>query len=90
MRSTLGFALKVSAVVGLMFQLPIIAAVLARAGLLKAAQMRQYRVYFIVAVLIIAAVATPPDVITQLLITAPVILLYEASIFIVERLEWEG
>lgn len=87
LQSTLGFALRLSAVTGLLFQLPIAAAVLARAGLIDSGMMRRYRVYVVVGVLFMAAVATPPDVVTQLLVTVPVMLLYEASTLIVSRIE---
>lgn len=90
LKSTILFVLKISALTGVMFQLPIIAAILSRAGMLRAAQMKQYRAYVIVSVLLIAAVATPPDVITQILVTVPVIGLYEVSILLVTRIEGHG
>lgn len=87
LQSTLGFAVKLSVVTGLLFQMPVVSAVLAHAGLVTSGQMRRYRVYVIVAVLVLSALATPPDIVTQLMVTAPVILLYEISILIVERIE---
>ena len=72
---------------GIIFQLPIAAVILAKAGIIKASQMIQYRSYFIVAILIISALATPPDMISQALVTGPVILLYQASIYLVKRVE---
>lgn len=87
LQNTILFAVKISALTGILFQLPIIAAVLSRAGLITAAQMKANRAYVAVAVLIIAAVATPPDVITQILITVPVLLLYQLSIYLVARME---
>lgn len=83
LQSTLGFALKLSAFSGLMFQLPIVAMVLSKAGLIDTLTMKTYRAYFFVSVLLLAAVATPPDIITQVLLTAPVMGLYQLSIFLV-------
>lgn len=68
---------------GLMFQLPMVAFFLAKIGLLSPAFMRQYRRHAIVVVLVISAIITPPDVISQILISLPLMLLYEVSIWIV-------
>jgi sec-independent protein translocase protein TatC len=87
LKNTIGFALKLSFLSGLLFQLPVVSVVLARVGLLNSDQMRKYRVYFIVAVLLLSALATPPDIVTQVLVTAPVILLYQLSIYLVSRIE---
>lgn len=87
LKNTVGFALKISALTGVVFQLPVVAVVLAKAGLADAEMMRGYRSHFFVAVLFVAAVATPPDVVTQLLITGPVLGLYQLSIFLVSRIE---
>jgi sec-independent protein translocase protein TatC len=87
LQNTVGFALKLSILSGILFQLPVVCLVLAKAGLLTAAQMVQYRIYFIVAVLVLAAVATPPDIITQILVTVPVIGLYQISILLIKRIE---
>ncbi|MFB6158866.1 MAG: twin-arginine translocase subunit TatC [Candidatus Nanohalobium sp.] len=87
LQNTLGFALKLSAFTGIMFQLPIAALVLAKAGLIDRESMIQYRSYFMVAVLLLAAVATPPDIVTQVMLTVPVMGLYQLSIFLVDRTE---
>lgn len=87
LKNTILFVIKISALAGIMFQLPIIAAVLSKTGFITAAQMKAHRSYVIVAILIIAALATPPDLITQVLITLPVIVLYQLSIFLVSRME---
>ncbi|WP_414837455.1 twin-arginine translocase subunit TatC [Candidatus Nanosalina sp. VS9-1] len=86
LQSTIGFALKLSTFTGIFFQLPIISALLARLGLINSGMMKQYRRYFIIAVLVLAAFATPPDIISQALITLPMLGLYEASIHIVKRI----
>lgn len=87
LQTTLGLVLKLSAASGILFQIPIVALVLGKAGLLTADTMRKYRAYFFIAILIVAAMATPPDIVTQFLITMPVLGLYQISIFLVERVE---
>lgn len=83
LRTTIGFALKLSALAGVLFQLPVAAIILGRAGLISDELMREYRVHVIVIVLVLAAVATPPDIVSQLLVTIPILGLYEGSIFLV-------
>lgn len=69
---------------GVLFELPVVCWILARLGLLKAADMRKYRRHAFVAIMIIAAVITPTgDIFTLTLVTLPVYLLYEVSIAIV-------
>ena len=68
---------------GLVFQLPAACWLLARLGLLKASLMRKYRRHALVAIMIVAAIITPPDVFTLLLVTIPLYALYEICIHIV-------
>jgi sec-independent protein translocase protein TatC len=70
---------------GIMFQLPMLAFVLSKMGIITPAFMRQYRKHAIVIILIVAAIITPPDVISQILISIPLFLLYEISILISAR-----
>jgi sec-independent protein translocase protein TatC len=65
---------------GLAFQLPVILVLLTRVGLLSAAKLSQFRRYAIVLIFAVAAVITPPDVISQISLAIPMMLLYEASI----------
>jgi sec-independent protein translocase protein TatC len=67
---------------GLMFQLPIIVYFFTKAGIVTPAFLRTYRKHSIVVILIISAIITPPDVVSQVLIGLPLIVLYEISIFI--------
>lgn len=72
-------------VMGLVFQLPVIAFFLAKMGILDASLMKTYRRHAFMLILIVAAVITPPDVFTQTLVTVPLYGLYEISIRVVEK-----
>ncbi len=82
--STLTMLVLASAI---MFQLPVVVYFLSMSGLVTAAMLRSYRRHSIVVILIVSAVITPPDVISQLLIAMPILVLYEAGIQIAKRLE---
>lgn len=71
----------------IMFQLPMVIYFLSMSGLVSAAMLKAYRRHSIVVILILAAVITPPDVISQILIAMPILVLYEAGIQIAKRLE---
>ncbi len=72
---------------GLSFQLPVVLALLGRAGLVSSDTLRKGRKYAIVGILAVAAFATPPDFISQIMLTVPVYGLYELSIWIVSVME---
>ncbi len=65
---------------GIMFELPMIVYFLSKIGLLTPQFMRSYRRHAIIIILIVAAIITPADVGTQVLVTIPVLFLYELSI----------
>ena len=78
--------LMLSLLMGILFEIPIVNYLLAKAGLLKAETLKKYRRHAIVAIAIVAAVITPTgDAVTLMLVTVPIYLLYEASIAIVKR-----
>ena len=70
---------------GLVFELPVFVFFLARLGLVGPKFLRKYRRHSVVIILILAAVVTPPDITSQVLITLPLLLLYEISIWIAAR-----
>ena len=76
-----------SLLMGILFEIPIVNYLLAKAGLLRADTLKKYRRHAIVAIAIVAAVITPTgDAVTLTLVTLPIYLLYEVSINIVSRI----
>lgn len=72
---------------GVAFQLPVILTLLGQAGIIDSTFLKEKRRYAIVFVFVVAAVLTPPDVISQLMLAVPMLLLYELSIVSVRRIE---
>ncbi|AWA29801.1 twin-arginine translocase subunit TatC [Flavobacterium magnum] len=71
---------------GIVFEIPIIIYFLAKFGLVTGDFLRKYRKIAIVIILIIAAIVTPPDIPSQVIVSIPILLLYEISIFIADRI----
>ena len=76
----LSFVLSMFIAFGAAFEVPIVVVVLARMGLVSIEKLKAFRAYFIVLAFIIAAVLTPPDVVSQLALAIPMVLLYEVGI----------
>lgn len=72
---------------GLFFLLPVVSYILARVGIVSSGFLRKYRKHAIVGVLILAAIITPPDLISQVIVSIPIVLLYEMGIMVVRRVE---
>ena len=88
----LSFLLMVLIIFGIVFELPMVSIVLNRLGLLKVSWMKAGRRVVIVVIFIVAALITPPDIVSQITVALPVILLYELSIFlcsICEKMGWK-
>ena len=67
---------------GLVFELPIIIFFLAKLGIVTPESLRKYRKFSLVAVLILSAIITPPDIVSQIIVAIPIMILYEVSIVI--------
>lgn len=74
-------------IMGLVFQLPVIAFFLGKTGAVKSDLLKRYRKHALVIIMVLAAIITPPDLMTLVLVTIPLYLLYEVSICILKRME---
>ncbi len=83
----IGFAIRLMVIFGIIFQLPVLTYFLSKIGILTPQVMRKYRRYSIVFIFIIGAILTPPDPFTQVMLAIPLILLYEFSIFISQKVQ---
>lgn len=86
-QATTDLALKFIFAFGLCFQLPVLLTLLGQVGIVSAAGLREVRKYAVVGILVVAALITPPDVITQLILFVVVYGLYELSILLVTMVE---
>ncbi len=83
----LNLTIKFIVAFGLCFQLPVLLTLMGKAGLVTARGLADVRKYAVVAILVLAALVTPPDVVTQIILFAAVYGLYEISILLVRRVE---
>lgn len=84
---TLDISLKLIIAFGLCFQLPVLLTLMGKAGLVTAAGLARVRKYALVSILLLSALVTPPDVMSQLILFLAVYPLYEVSIFLIRRIE---
>ncbi len=75
---------------GLIFQMPIFIYFLAKIGIVSPKFLKRYRKHSIVVIMILAAIITPPDVVSQILVAIPLLILYEISIVIAKRVYKEA
>ena len=78
----LSFTLRLTFVFGMIFELPLISLLLTRMGLLTPQFLSRNRRYAIVVIFIVAAILTPPDAFTQILLAVPLLILYEVSVLV--------
>lgn len=77
----LSFVLTMFLAFGVAFEVPIVVVVLARMGLVSVEKLKSFRGYFVVLAFIVAAIVTPPDVVSQLALAIPMCILYEVGIW---------
>jgi sec-independent protein translocase protein TatC len=80
--SYMGTILSTIFYTGLLFLLPIVSYLLTRIGLITPDFLKKYRRHAIVAVLVLAAIITPPDVVSQIIVSIPIVILYEIGILV--------
>ncbi len=74
-------------IMGLVFQLPVLAFFLGKIGVVKSDFLKKYRRHALVIIMVVAAIITPPDLMTLILVTIPLYLLFEVSILVLKRME---
>ncbi|MEW5774364.1 MAG: twin-arginine translocase subunit TatC [Thermodesulfobacteriota bacterium] len=82
MEEYFSFTLKLMVAFGVAFELPLFVFFLARLGMVSARSLRKFRQYAILIIFIVAAILTPPDVVSQLSMAGPLLVLYELSIWV--------
>jgi sec-independent protein translocase protein TatC len=78
------FVLGMFIAFGLAFEVPVVVVVLVMTGLISVEQLKEFRGYVIVAIFVVAAIVTPPDVVSQISLAVPMCLLYELGIFVAQ------
>lgn len=87
MQNVISFMTMIVVGTGLIFELPVVMYFLAKIGMLSSAFLIKYRKHAVLVILVIAAIATPPDVVSQVILTIPLYSLFELGIFIIKRVE---
>jgi sec-independent protein translocase protein TatC len=78
------FVLGMFLAFGMAFEVPVVVVVLVLAGIVTVEQLREWRGYVVVAIFVVAAIVTPPDVVSQFALALPMCLLYEAGIIVAQ------
>ena len=86
-QSYISFMSMLTVATGLIFELPLVMYFLAKMGLINAAFLKKYRRYAILIIVIVAAIVTPPDAGSQILVSIPLLILYEVGVLITKRVE---
>ena len=89
LRSYIGTISSLIFATGLVFEMPILVYFLSKVGIMTPTFMRKYRKHALIIILVVAGIITPPDIFSQVMVTVPMYLLYEISIFISARIERE-
>lgn len=89
LRSYIGTITSLIFATGLIFELPILVYFLSKVGIVTPSFMRKYRKHALIVILLVAGIITPPDIFSQIMVTIPMYLLFEVSIFISARIEKE-
>jgi len=83
----MSFITMLTVATGLIFELPLVMYFLAKLGLINSAFLKKYRRYAILIIIVVAAIVTPPDVGSQILVSIPLLILYEVGVIITKRIE---
>ncbi|MFT5725444.1 MAG: sec-independent protein translocase protein TatC [Bacteroidia bacterium] len=87
MQSFVSFISTLTLASGIVFELPLIIYILAKLGLVTSKFLKKYRKHAVILILVLASLITPPDIMSQILLTVPIYMLYEVGIFIAKRIE---
>jgi len=87
LKSYVSFVTTLTLASGLIFELPLLIYILARLGVVSGTFLKKYRKHAIIIILILASVITPPDIMSQVLLSIPIYFLYEIGIIIAHRIE---